>query len=55
MSGCDGFYLVISCDGCWDITPHVGITLDEFYAWNPEVGTLCTGLWPDYYICVGVL
>ncbi|KNG87540.1 LysM domain protein [Aspergillus nomiae NRRL 13137] len=55
VSGCDSFYLVISGDECWDIATQAGITLDEFYTWNPDVGTLCTGLWPDYYVCVGVL
>ncbi|KAF9874971.1 LysM domain-containing protein [Colletotrichum karsti] len=30
------------------------ITLDQFYAWNPAVGTNCENLWKGYAYCVGV-
>jgi hypothetical protein len=26
----------------------------DFYKWNPAVKNDCSGLWPDYYYCVGV-
>ncbi|KAI9372269.1 hypothetical protein BJX61DRAFT_456321 [Aspergillus egyptiacus] len=52
---CDTFHLVVAGDGCWDIAADAGIALDDFYAWNPSVGTDCAGLWLDYYVCVGVL
>jgi LysM repeat protein len=52
-SGCMVFYEANPGDGCYDITAAYGITLDEFYAWNPAVGA-CASLWPNYYYCVGM-
>ncbi|KAK3941414.1 hypothetical protein QBC46DRAFT_458301 [Diplogelasinospora grovesii] len=54
VSNCDDFYDVVSGDGCYNIAAANNITLDDFYAWNPAVGTNCTSLWPDYYVCVGI-
>ncbi|KAA8652732.1 uncharacterized protein ATNIH1004_001637 [Aspergillus tanneri] len=54
VSGCKSFYLVQSGDGCYDIAASHGITLDQFYSYNPSVGGDCGGLWPTYYVCVGV-
>ncbi|KAL5332236.1 hypothetical protein BJX70DRAFT_384756 [Aspergillus crustosus] len=51
---CDSFYLVVSGDGCWDIAAQARITLDDFYLWNPAVGSSCSGLWPGYYVCIGI-
>lgn len=53
VSGCTKFYLVVAGDGCWVIADANSITLDDFYAWNPAVGTDCTNLQPTYYVCVG--
>ncbi|GAQ08984.1 hypothetical protein ALT_6305 [Aspergillus lentulus] len=55
VSSCNKFYLVVSGDSCYDIAAAQGISLDNFYAWNPAVGSSCGGLWPDYYVCVGVI
>ena len=51
---CKKFYLVKSGDGCWAIANANSISLDNFYAWNPSVKTDCSGLWPTYYVCIGV-
>lgn len=53
-ASCDEFYYVQSGDGCWAIANSYGIDLDDFYAWNPAVGSDCSGLWPNYYVCVEV-
>lgn len=55
VSSCNRFYLVVSGDSCYDIAAAQGISLDNFYTWNPAVGSSCGGLWPDYYVCVGVI
>jgi hypothetical protein len=55
VDDCDTFHLVVSGDDCADIASDAGITLDEFYTWNPTVGTSCSGLWLGYYVCVGIL
>ncbi|KAH3353681.1 hypothetical protein KXV52_007936, partial [Aspergillus fumigatus] len=52
VSSCNRFYLVVSGDSCYDIAAAQGISLDNFYTWNPAVGSSCGGLWPDYYVCV---
>ncbi|KAL2834838.1 hypothetical protein BJY01DRAFT_252812 [Aspergillus pseudoustus] len=52
---CVGFHLVVSGDTCAEIASDSGITLDDFYSWNPTVGTNCSGLWLGYYVCVGIL
>ncbi|KAL3452698.1 hypothetical protein BJX65DRAFT_302607 [Aspergillus insuetus] len=55
VSNCDAFYLVKSGDGCAAIASSKGITLSQLYAWNKNLGTGCTGLWADYYVCVSIL
>lgn len=50
---CDSFHLVVSGDTCSDISTDAGITLDEFYEWNPAVGDTCGSLWLGYYVCIG--
>lgn len=52
---CNKFYLVVSGDSCYNIATAQGISLDNLYAWNSAVGSSCKDLWPDYYICVGVI
>ena len=44
VSGCTVFYEAQSGDGCYDIAVEYGITLAEFYAWNPAVGSACACL-----------
>lgn len=52
-SNCAKFYKVQSGDGCYDIADDSGISLNDFYSFNPAVGSDCAKLWPDYYVCVG--
>ncbi|OJJ48046.1 hypothetical protein ASPZODRAFT_141589 [Penicilliopsis zonata CBS 506.65] len=55
VTDCDVFYLVSSGDTCASIAEAEGVTTAEIEDWNPTVGTDCTDLWLDYYICVGIL
>lgn len=49
------YHKVLSGDNCWAIANQYGISLDQFYSWNPAVKpTSCQSLLPDYYVCVGV-
>lgn len=54
VEGCKEFYRAVANEGCLVITEAHGIELADFYDWNPDVGTDCTNLWPDYYVCVKV-
>ncbi|KAJ5993613.1 hypothetical protein N7451_009337 [Penicillium sp. IBT 35674x] len=54
VSDCDEFYYVASGDYYEGIVDEYSISLNDFYEWNPAVGDTYTGLWTDYYVCVGV-
>jgi len=54
VSNCDSFYYAIGNDTCYDIALNHNITLTDFETWNSAVGENCTGLWADYYYCVGI-
>lgn len=54
VDDCDAFHLVVSGDECATIVSDAGITLDEFYEWNPTVGDTCSSLWVGYYVCIGI-
>ncbi|GLA24712.1 hypothetical protein CBS147346_8935 [Aspergillus niger] len=53
-SNCDSFHLVSSTDTCATIASSAGISLANFYSWNPSVGSGCETLWLGYYVCTGV-
>lgn len=55
VGNCDAFYMVKSGDECGKIASAHGITTDQLYKWNTEIGTTCPGLRPDYYICVSIV
>ncbi|KAL7811323.1 hypothetical protein V8C26DRAFT_437473 [Trichoderma gracile] len=55
VDNCNSFYLVKSGDSCAAIASSKGISLDNFYKWNPAVGTGCSSLWVSYYVCVNVV
>ncbi|OTA57722.1 carbohydrate-binding module family 50 protein [Hypoxylon sp. EC38] len=51
---CRSCYTVVSGDTCLSITQPRGVSLANFYAWNPSVNSGCTNLQPGYNYCVGV-
>jgi len=51
-SDCSEYYKASKGDDCSRVAGKFGISLDQFYAWNPPVGTDCKSLWLDYYYCV---
>ncbi|KAG4436701.1 hypothetical protein IFR05_007815 [Cadophora sp. M221] len=55
VTSCNAFYFVVSGDDCTSIASKKGITLANFYAWNPAVGNTCATLWADVYVCVGII
>jgi hypothetical protein len=51
---CKKFHLEVSGDQCGFIANAAGITLANFYQWNPNVGNTCASLWLSCYVCIGV-
>lgn len=47
-------YKVVSGDSCYDLVQAHGITLSDFYSWNPAVNSDCSGLQANVYVCVGI-
>ncbi|KAI2720884.1 hypothetical protein CBS147332_4124 [Penicillium roqueforti] len=52
IDGCQEFYTVESGDDCSTMEAEFGVTLAQLYAWNPSIGSTCTGLWLGYAYCV---
>jgi hypothetical protein len=53
VTGCIRFYRVQSGNDCYDIALDAGIALTDFYSWNPAVGSDCSGLQADVFVCIG--
>ncbi|EDN97659.1 hypothetical protein SS1G_12513 [Sclerotinia sclerotiorum 1980 UF-70] len=55
IEACTTFYYAVSGDDCSLIVAKYGtFTFADFLAWNPAVGSACTGLWASTWYCVGV-
>ncbi|KAJ5964996.1 uncharacterized protein N7479_004872 [Penicillium vulpinum] len=52
VSGCQEFYTAVDGDSCSTIASGSGISLAEFYQWNPAIGSTCGSLWLGYAYCV---
>lgn len=48
---CDRFHFVVTGDTCDSIAKAAGITTAQFVAWNTGVGSSCTGMWANAYVC----
>uniref|UniRef100_L2FME9 LysM domain-containing protein n=1 Tax=Colletotrichum fructicola (strain Nara gc5) TaxID=1213859 RepID=L2FME9_COLFN len=54
-ANCNKWDVVVDGDGCASMASDNGITLDQFYAWNPAVSRDCvTNFWLGQAYCVGV-
>ena len=54
-TSCNRFRKVTLDDQCASIVAEAGISLADFYSWNPAVGSKCTTLWADNYVCTGII
>ncbi|KAJ5372785.1 hypothetical protein N7517_004791 [Penicillium concentricum] len=50
---CNKFHKVAKDEGCQKISDDSKASLNDFLAWNPDVGKDCKSLKYDYYVCVG--
>ncbi len=54
IGNCTNFHLVVSGDTCSSIASAAGISLSDFYTWNPAVGTSCAKLFAENNVCIRV-
>ncbi|KAM0629154.1 hypothetical protein D7B24_005291 [Verticillium nonalfalfae] len=52
---CKTFHQVVAGEVCFGVARPAGISIANFFAWNPAVGTDCGALLPGYYVCVALL
>ncbi|TIC99389.1 LysM domain-containing protein [Colletotrichum higginsianum] len=51
----DTWHVVVSDDSCHSVADGAGISLDQFYDWNPAVSRDCsTNFWLGQAYCVGI-
>lgn len=52
VANCDKFYFVTTGSTCSGIINSNQVTLSDFVKWNPNVGSDCSGMWANVYVCV---
>ncbi|RMJ21574.1 LysM domain-containing protein, partial [Aspergillus sp. HF37] len=52
ITDCNKYEAVVSPMTCASVLKENGITIAQFYQWNPEVGEQCTNLWLGYRYCI---
>ncbi|KAH7007285.1 hypothetical protein EDB80DRAFT_880790 [Ilyonectria destructans] len=52
---CNKFHLSTKTTTCSSIQNYYQITMAQLVEWNPAIGSKCTALWADTYVCVGVI
>ncbi|EZF35977.1 hypothetical protein H101_00492 [Trichophyton interdigitale H6] len=54
VHNCQRWHKAVSGNTCASIIDQYGsFTQEEFIKWNPAVGEDCSGLWLNYYYCIG--
>ncbi|OAA41492.1 LysM domain-containing protein [Beauveria brongniartii RCEF 3172] len=53
VKDCKSWYVVANGDTCQKVVDKYGISLAQFYSWNPSVGSDCRLLQAGYAVCVG--
>lgn len=54
VGDCNRWHQAVAGDSCWGIVETYGsFSIDQFYTWNPAVGTECQSLWLGYWYCIG--
>ncbi|KAF2803113.1 uncharacterized protein BDZ99DRAFT_338218, partial [Mytilinidion resinicola] len=54
-SNCNSYVTISDGNSCEAIANQAGVTLEQFYQWNPSLQDSCAGLLVGYSYCVGVL
>ncbi|EXK79327.1 hypothetical protein FOQG_16030 [Fusarium oxysporum f. sp. raphani 54005] len=55
IESCTAFHQAAKGETCAKIVASYGtFDFDTFFKWNPAVGKDCSGIWANYYYCVGI-
>ncbi|WZH42205.1 uncharacterized protein QYS62_003195 [Fusarium acuminatum] len=55
VTSCTAFHMATKGETCDKIISTIGtFDFDTFFKWNPAVGEDCSGIWANYYYCIGV-
>ncbi|EGE01204.1 LysM domain-containing protein [Trichophyton equinum CBS 127.97] len=55
IKNCQRWHKAVSGNTCASLLKQYGtFTQEEFIKWNPAVGEDCSGLWLNYYYCIGI-
>jgi LysM repeat protein len=52
VANCTQYADFLSGEACSKILSDNGLTIAQFFAYNPEVGADCSNIWPGYRYCV---
>ncbi|KAJ4185891.1 hypothetical protein NW755_008343 [Fusarium falciforme] len=52
---CNKFHLVSKTTTCASIRDYYKLPLEDFYSWNPSVGSNCQALLAGYHVCISVV
>ncbi|KAI1056071.1 hypothetical protein LB507_001494 [Fusarium sp. FIESC RH6] len=55
VKNCEKFHQIKSTTTCTSIETYYNLPFDTFYSWNPAVGSKCTSLLTNYWVCVGTV
>jgi LysM repeat protein len=55
VKNCNKFHLVSEGEGCASIGSKYGVSISSLVSWNPAIGSTCTNVWLNTYLCVGVI
>ncbi|KAK3333761.1 hypothetical protein B0T19DRAFT_135896 [Cercophora scortea] len=52
--GCNRWHLVSAGETCQMVINRYAMIANDLFTWNPELHNDCSGLYPDYWVCVEV-
>ncbi|RKK65775.1 hypothetical protein BFJ69_g15988 [Fusarium oxysporum] len=55
VKNCEKFHQIKSTTTCISIEDYYNLPFATFYSWNPAIGSKCTSLLTNYWVCVGTV
>ncbi|KAK2938794.1 LysM domain [Fusarium oxysporum f. sp. vasinfectum] len=55
VKNCEKFHQIKSTTTCTSIEDYYNLPFATFYSWNPAIGSKCTSLLTNYWVCVGTI